>query len=153
MKKDAFKVRRGDIFYIMPRNTPVVGSEQRPGRPGIVVSEDTINDCLETVEVVYTTTRIKPEHRTHTVVESTLYESTVLCEQVTTVSIERLGDRCGHCTDDEMRRIDRCLKASLGFDNAELLEAQMQRDMYKKMYEITLQRLSEVNVNKAIWNQ
>ena len=71
MREENLKIRRGDIFYILPGSIPVIGSEQRPGRPGIVVSDDTINDRLAVVEIVYTTTRIKPEHPTHTLVTST----------------------------------------------------------------------------------
>lgn len=151
MKEDNLKISRGDIFYIMPNSIPAIGSEQRPGRPGIVVSDQAINDRLSVVEIVYTTTRIKPEYQTHTIVRSTPYESTVLCEQVVAVSIDRLGNRYGKCTNEEMARIDECLKKSLSLDDEKLLDVTMERDMYKKMYEIAMQKLAEVNVQKAIW--
>ena len=85
------RIERGDIFYV--GLTPfVTGREQLAGRPGIIVSNDQNNLHSETVEVVYCTTRYKPNLPTHTTVLSTPYESTVLCEQVTTVDISRLGN-------------------------------------------------------------
>lgn len=152
MREENLKIRRGDIFYILPSSIPVIGSEQRPGLPGIVVSDDTINDRLAVVEIVYTTTRIKPEHPTHTLVTSTQYESTVLCEQIVSVSIDRLGNRYGRCTQEEMEQIDKCLKYSLALYDKQLLDLQLERDMYKSMYEIALKRLADVNVQKAIWS-
>lgn len=43
-------VKRGDIYYVMRNKS--VGHEMRGGRPAIVVSNDTLNSKLDTVEVV-----------------------------------------------------------------------------------------------------
>lgn len=45
------EVYRGDIFYIATGG--YVGSEQKAGRPGIIVSNDTANKHSPNVEVVF----------------------------------------------------------------------------------------------------
>lgn len=47
-------IKRGDIWYIESGYS--VGSEQRAGRPAIVVSNNRNNQYSGTVEVVYLTT-------------------------------------------------------------------------------------------------
>lgn len=161
-----FRIERGDIFYI-GRGQAVYGSEQWAGRPGIIVSNDQNNLHSETVEVVYCTTRYKPNLPTHTTVLATPYESTVLCEQITTVDVSRLGNYIGKCTESEMRAIDRCIGVSLGLhthkeekpnpdyvppmrrqqrDSEELIALRVERDTYRKMYEIAVQKLAEAAV-------
>lgn len=105
------EIRRGDIYYI--EKYPVVGSEQQAGRPAIVVSNKENNRHSNTVEVVYLTTRPKTDLPTHVHIESSAKPSTALCEQVTTVSVERLGDYAGHLTDREMTQVDIALLVSL----------------------------------------
>ena len=85
------------------------------GRAGaIIVSNDKGNQSSSTVEVVYLTTQPKHDLPTHVVIRATGKESIALCEQVTTVSLERVGDFCGECTKTEMQHIDIALMVSLG---------------------------------------
>lgn len=163
------EIRRGDIFYIS--RGYATGCEQRSGRPAVIVSNDENNRHCSTVEVVYCTTRFKPDLPTHTVILSTPYESTVLCEQVTTVSIERIGNYIGRCTEREMKEIDLCMMTSLGLattemkdlyaglnpkrdmeappepeedepDREELLALRVERDTYKRMYALAVERFA-----------
>mgnify|MGYP000672913211 CR=1 FL=1 len=54
-------INRGDIFYVNPSET--VGSEQRSGRPAIIVSNPLCNEHSPVVEVVYLTCQYKkPTH-------------------------------------------------------------------------------------------
>lgn len=105
-------INRGDIFYV--DYLPTVGSEQRGGRPAVVVSNDMNNANSDCVEVVYFTTQPKADLPTHVVVRATGIKSTALCEQVQTISTDRLGDFKGKCTDKEMEAIDIALSISLG---------------------------------------
>ena len=158
------KIERGDIFYI-GLNSYTTGCEQWSGRPGIIVSNDQNNLHSQTVEVVYCTTRHKPNLPTHTAILSTPYESTVLCEQVTTVDISRIGNYIGRCTEREMREIDRCIRVSLGLqdgktenpnyvppmgnrsrENEKMIALQVERDTYRKMYEMAVKKLAEAAV-------
>lgn len=108
-------IRRGDIFYIS-ENYRETASEQRAGRPGIVVSNNDCNKHSDVIEVVFLTTRPKSNLPTHVRIQSARYPSTALCEQIASVSIDRLQDYSGHCTKREMEYIDTALAISLGID-------------------------------------
>lgn len=108
----ATKVERGDIFYIY-KSAPTYGSEQIAGRPGIIVSNAKNNEYSETFEVIYTTTQEKNPLPTHVTIRSTPRVSTALCEQITTVSLERLGDYIGKVSKSEMSNLETAMLISL----------------------------------------
>lgn len=136
-------MRRGEIYYIARRDT--VGSELMKARPGVIVSNDSLNTSSPVVEVVYCTTKPKKDQPTHVEIETTGAPCVVLCEQIDSVSTALVGKRCGTCTDEEMAAIDRALLHSLGLDGCgrlddeaqtlkEQIEAlQAERDRYAKM--------------------
>ena len=152
------EIYRGDIFYVYRNAYDVTGSEQDAGRPGVIVSNNIGNEKSEIVQVVYLTSQEKTPMPTHTEVVCKL-PSVAICEQVCTVSKKRLGDYIKTCTEDEMRRIDECLRISLALDEPvkevqiadqtsvdqesykDLLEARIGRVLYKKLYDDTLERL------------
>lgn len=109
--RKAFQIKRGDIFYIERFQT--VGSEQHPGRPAVVVSNDENNRYSATVEVVYLTTQPKEDLPTHVCVNSCMKDSIAICEQITTVALERIGDYKGHVSDTEMSEIESAMLVSL----------------------------------------
>lgn len=111
------KISRGDMFYIYKYS--VCGCEQMAGRPAIIVSNDACNHSSETVEVIYLTTQEKTVLPTHVTITSSPKESTALCEQITTVSVDRIGDYCGHLTDDEIEAVDEALRISLALKQAQ----------------------------------
>lgn len=95
------EIKRGDIWYVRKDN--YTGCEQAAGRPAIIVSNEKNNASSETVEVVYLTTQPKKDLPTHVLIRSSERESTALCEQITTVSVDRLlGYKGHHLTPAEM---------------------------------------------------
>lgn len=112
-------MKRGEIYYVEPsKQYQETGSEQRSNRPAIIISNDLNNDNAQTVEMVYLTTQPKKELPTHVQVMCNGRNSTALCEQISTVSIERLENYMGKCTDDEMRKINDAIIISVGVDVA-----------------------------------
>ena len=110
------QVYRGDIFYI--QNTGYsTGSEQNSGRPAIVVSNDIENEHAPVVSVVYLTTQEKNQQPTHVKVLCRR-ESTALCEQIYTVSKERIGDFIRTASDEEMKQIDIALAVAFNIKSA-----------------------------------
>ena len=105
---------RGDIFYVHKSN-PITGSEQDAGRPAIIVSNDIGNKYSGNVEVVFLTTQEKKPLPTHVDIICKV-PSVALCEQVFTVSKDRLGELIRTCADGEMKEIDNALMISLGLD-------------------------------------
>lgn len=107
-------MKRGEIYYITRRDT--IGAEIKKSRPGVIVSSDDLNRGAGVVEVVYLTCQPKKGMGTHAIIHATGVTSTVLCEQIDTVSTDLVGTYCGTCTAEEMERIDYALLASLGLD-------------------------------------
>lgn len=146
-------VKRGEIYYIS-RGGYNIGSEQQADRPGVIVSNDKNNKNSQTLEVVYLTTQPKNELPTHCTIRSTGRVSTVLCEQIHTVAVERIGKYIGVCTAQEMQNIDIGLMISIGLGDAgeekvqtetneELIKTRTERDIFKKLYEQMTERLLE----------
>lgn len=163
-RKQAMSYRRGDIYYIEGGYS--TGSEQRAGRPAIIVSNDMNNEFSSTVEVVYLTTQPKKDLPTHVSIRSLSRESTAICEQITTVSTERIGSYAGCVTDAEMTNIEIAMMVSLDLEMggtktvevvkevvkeaepaqpdqsmaAELAKVTAERDMLQTMYDALLSR-------------
>ncbi len=161
-------IKRGDIYYIRDTRQSV-GSEQRADRPAVIVSNNTNNKHSGVYEVVYMTTQPKTDLPTHFIIASALKPSTVLCEQISSVYEERIGEWIGTLTPDEMKTLDQCLAVSIGIKAAgntedteslrqqletaeaklaeigtQLWTAESQRQTYKEMYEFLLnKRLKE----------
>lgn len=119
-------IKRGDIYWIeQSKFRPAVGHMQKPGRPGIIVSNDALNATALTYEIVYLTSQPKKDLPTHCAISSVPKPGLALCEQVTTISNEQVREYIGHCTAAEIAQIDRCIAISLGMQepNAEAVEA------------------------------
>ena len=155
-------VKRGEIYYIAKGGYGFTGSEQEAGRPAIIVSNDTMNRTSATVEIVYLTTQPKRDEPTHVVIRASGRTSTALCEQVTTVSVERIGDLFGVCSDQEMSMIDIAIVESLQLDsianvvrhatlleksdvldeaNGKIAQLETERDTYKTLYDALIERI------------
>ena len=157
-------IKRGDIYYIRDTRQSV-GSEQRADRPAVIVSNNTNNKHSGVYEVVYMTTQPKTDLPTHFIIASALKPSTVLCEQISSVYEERIGEWIGTLTPDEMKTLDQCLAVSIGIKaagntedteslrqqletaeaklaeiGAQLWTAESQRQTYKEMYEFQIGR-------------
>ena len=154
-------IKRGEIYYV--NKMPVVGAEHEAGRPAVVVSTDRHNAKSGTIEVVYLTTRSKGMMPEHIFCSATGTDSTILCEQITTVSVDRLSDYITTLTEEEMLDVEAGLLHSLGMENyipeetegdepkdepseaptvsAEVQRMTMERDFYKQMYESLLEKV------------
>ena len=80
------------------------------------MSNDENNKHSGIIEVAYLTTQPKTELPTHVTIRSTGRVSTVLCEQVTSVSVERVNNYIGQVSEQEMKNIDIALMISLQLD-------------------------------------
>lgn len=119
MGDKTMQVFRGDIYFVAKGNYNSIGSEQDMGRPAVIVSNNKGNEFSTVVEVVYLTGMEKKPLPTHVDVMARI-PSTALCEQINSVSKNRLLEYVRTCTDAEMEAIDRALMISLGLDNAEV---------------------------------
>jgi len=152
-------ILRGDIFFIQKydrySDTGVIESE---GRPAVIVSNNVHNEFSGLVEVVYLTSQEKKPIPSHVPVMCKV-PSTALCEQIDTVSKERLGNYVRKCTDEEMAAIDKALMYSLGIEQIEvemdakgiigsnvealkeeIVKLQAERGTYMKCFQVVLQK-------------
>ena len=113
---DLAKISRGEVFYITSHYDSV-GSEQKSGRPAVVVSNDMCNEYSPVIEICYMTLQVKKPMPTHVFVDrGQCINSTVLCEQVTSVSRDRIGEYMCTLPDDIMDAVDKAIVVSLGLD-------------------------------------
>ena len=125
------EIYRGDIFYITQGS--YVGSEQKSGRPGIIVSNDLANKHSPNVEVVFLTSQEKKALPTHVEVIARV-PSTALCENIQTVSKERLSDFIRSCTTSEMKAIDKALLHSLGIEAPSVVGGGLKKSKFQKLF-------------------
>ena len=109
-------VRRGEIYWVdfgIPR-----GSEQAGRHPALVIQNDIGNETSPTTIVAGITSQKKPPYPFHVAIaaeESGLpKDSTILLEQLLTISQDRLLQHCGQLSPDKMKEVDRALMHSLG---------------------------------------
>ena len=95
-------IKRGDIYFIRDTRQSI-GSEQKADRPAVIVSNDANNKHSGVYEVVYMTTQPKTDLPTHFITSSALRTSTVLCEQISSVYEERIGEWIGTLTPEEIK--------------------------------------------------
>lgn len=132
-------IRRGEIFYIA-RGGATNGSEQFADRPAVVVSNDENNKHSGVIEVVYMTTQPKTDLTTHVTVRSTGRLSTVLCEQVSSVSTDRVNNYIGQVSEQEMKNIDIALMISLQLSGGGKTSKQYNETIQKQQEEIEYYR-------------
>ena len=110
-------IKRGDIYYA--DLSPVVGSEQGGVRPVLIVQNDIGNRYSPTViAAAITSQRDKSKLPTHISVEASdcglAKDSIVLLEQVRTIDKQRLKERMGNLSTNDMNKINKALTVSFG---------------------------------------
>lgn len=106
------QIKRGDIYWY--KWDGAYTSEQGGIRPCVVVSNDKANEHSPVITVVPLTTAYKKRLPIHALVRCNGKASVALCEQIYSISKDRLAYYLATCTDEEMRWIDDCLKIQLG---------------------------------------
>ena len=157
------EIHRGDIFWcpVMEVNT---GGELFVGspRPVIIVSNDIFNATSGNVTVVPVTTKEKKPLQTHVEISVNQISGTALCEKVSIATKDNLGYFCGSVSDEKVEEIDKALRFQLSLEREtihivattesrrdfnlkidwKLALVEQERDLYKKLYEQLLERLS-----------
>ncbi|MBR2454743.1 MAG: type II toxin-antitoxin system PemK/MazF family toxin [Clostridia bacterium] len=110
-------VKRGDIYYA--DLSPVVGSEQGGVRPVLIVQNDVGNKYSPTViAAAITSQQEKSRLPTHISVNGNQCglskDSVVLLEQVRTIDKQRLKERMGNLSTNDMNKINKALTVSFG---------------------------------------
>ena len=112
-------IKRGELYYA--DLSPVVGSEQGGVRPVLVVQNDVGNKYSPTIIAAAVTSKLDkarlPTHIELTAVDYGLNRnSVILLEQIRTIDKRRLKERIGALPPTLMKRVDKALFISLGFE-------------------------------------
>ena len=114
-------VKKGDLFFA--DLSPVVGSEQGGVRPVLVVQNDVGNKYSPTIIVAAVTSQTgKAKLPTHVQLEATQgglsKNSVVLLEQLRTIDKQRLKERIGTLSENQIPDVEIALSVSLGISNS-----------------------------------
>lgn len=112
-------IKRGEIYFA--QLNPVVGSEQGGIRPVVVVQNDVGNQYSPTTIILAITSQInKAKLPTHIELKAKTYglerDSVILAEQIRTIDKARLKQRIAVLKEETMKKVDRALLISLGFE-------------------------------------
>lgn len=135
-------IKRGDVYYI--HKDSASGSEQIAGRPGVIVGNDIGNEKSPVVIIVFVTTQKKSYLPTHVEINTLPEKSTVLCEQIVTVSKERIGNYICRVTDEEMRLIDKALAVSIDLKKYEKSDLMFIADSKNPLLEKAKGRVEQI---------
>ena len=109
------RILRGDIFWA--DLNPVKGHEQAGLRPALILSPEIFNDRSGTVITMALTSQPQKAGFPLTMEISSVSlpkPTWVKISQIRTLSVERLGKRIGHVSDDEMSQIIEGLNEIIG---------------------------------------
>lgn len=98
------------------------------------------------------TTQPKTDLPTHVTVRSTGRLSTVLCEQVSSVSTDRVNNYIGQVSEQEMKNIDIALMISLQLSGREKTSKQYNETIQKQQEEIEYYR-NKIQAMQQAWKE
>lgn len=104
-------VRRGEIWWVS--FDPAIGGEIRKTRPAVVVSNDRYNAGSNRVQVIPVTTSEKRLYVFEAYVAVRGRECKAMADQIKTVARERIREKIGHVTIEEMKAIETAIRIQL----------------------------------------
>jgi mRNA interferase MazF len=104
-------VRRGEIWWIS--FDPALGGEIRKTRPAVIVSNDRFNASNNRVQVVPLTSSEKRLYLFEAHVTMRGRKIKAMADQIRTIAKERVREKIGHVTSDELKAIEKAIRVQL----------------------------------------
>ena len=105
-------MRRGEVWWV--NFDPSVGGEIKKSRPAVIISNDAANAFLNRLQVVPLTSNIDRVYPSEALVSLNGRSGKALADQLTTVSKQRLGERIGIISLEDMDKVERAIRVQLG---------------------------------------
>ena len=105
-------MNRGEVWWI--NFEPAVGGEIRKKRPAIIVSNNAANRNLNRVQVVPITSNVSRIYPSEALVNLKGRQGKAMADQLTTVSKERMMNKAGELTLEEMAAVELAIRVQLG---------------------------------------
>lgn len=104
--------RRGEVWWV--NFGPAVGTESAKTRPAIVISNDVSNEFLERVQVMPITSNVAKIYPSETIVVLRGKKNKAAADQIATVSKQRIKEKIGRLTNDELASVEFVVRLQLG---------------------------------------
>ena len=112
---------RGGVFWLNNYDSQK-GSEQSGSRPALIISNDRNNIYSPVITIIPITSKVKtalPTHVTIAAIDGSTEPNIILCEQITTVSKNRLSTFKGILSPDVLTRVEKALAIQLNISTKE----------------------------------
>ncbi len=90
-------IKRYEIYFA--DLNPTIGSEIRKVRPVVIISQDEMNNYLETVVVCPLTSKLHPQWRTRLLIKCANKNAEIAVDQIRTISKQRLQNKIDKLSD------------------------------------------------------
>lgn len=104
-------MKRNEVWWV--KFDPSIGGEIQKRRPAVIVSNDASNKFLNRVQVIPLTSRTERLYPSEALVIIEGKESKAMADQLATVSKERLTQRLGILSSEDMHKIEEAIKIQL----------------------------------------
>jgi len=105
-------MNRGEVWWI--NFDPSVGGEIKKERPAVIVSNNAANRNLNRVQVVPITSNVSRIYPSEAMITLQGRPGKVMADQLTTVSKQRMREKAGEITSDEMTALELAIRLQLG---------------------------------------
>ncbi len=149
---------RGEVYWVCLDDS--IGGEERTGRPGLVVSADGLNEKNESVTIAFLSKQGFPAPTRPSIADPKGGRSRVLCDQLRTVDKSRLTKYMYTADDSEIIRITGALACTLCIPTPKpevktdtddkFASLRCEAEMWRRMYEKTMDQLVELRVNAIV---
>jgi len=107
-------IERGDVYWV--NFDPSLGGEIQKTRPAIILSNNVANRALNRVQVVPITSKTDRLYPAEALINLRGEKRKAMADQLTTVSKQRLGNKLGTITTNDLTRVEAAIAVQLALN-------------------------------------